>query len=83
MHMHAFCTREIVCFAHLQSDKADLAFVSQNCYVPLLVCPVFPSQFRCVTSVCLTYLSTAVYFLEKSAARGVSDAEGLWLKADQ
>lgn len=61
-----------VCFARLQSNGADLALVSQNCCVPLLVCPVFPRQFRCITSVCLTYLSTAVYFLEKSAACGVS-----------
>lgn len=70
--------RARVCFAHLQSNRADLALVSQNCCVPLLVCPVFPRQFRCITSVCLTYLSTAVYFLEKSAACGVSlsDREG-------
>lgn len=68
------------CFADLQSDGADLALVSQNCCVPLLVRPVFPKQFRCITSVCLTYLSTAVYFLEKSAACGV--CEGLWSKAD-
>lgn len=64
--------RARVCFAHLQSNGADLALVSQNCCVPLLVCPVFPRQFRCITSVCLTYLSTPVYFLEKSAACGVS-----------
>lgn len=68
-----------VCFCTF-AVKADLALVSQNCCVPLLVCPVFTKQFRCITSVCLTYLSTAVYFLEKSAACGV--CEGLWLKAD-
>lgn len=52
VHMHGILHyRERVCFAHLQSDRADLAFVSQNCCVPLLVCPVFPRQFRCITSV--------------------------------
>ncbi len=77
-HAYIMHYRARVCFAHLQSNGADLALVSQNCCVPLLVCAVFPRQFRCITSVCLTYLSTAVYFLEKSAACGVSlsDREG-------
>lgn len=74
--MHYALERE--CFAHLQSNRADLALVRQNCGVPLLVCPVFPRQFCCIMSVCLTYLCTVVYFLEKSAACGVSvsDREG-------
>ncbi len=77
-HAYIMHYRARVCFAHLQSNGADLALVSQNCCVPLLVCAVFPRQFRCITSVCFTYLSTAVYFLEKSAACGVSlsDREG-------
>lgn len=33
---------------------------------------VFPRQFRCVMSVCLTYLSAGVYFPEKSAVDWVT-----------
>lgn len=70
--------RERVCFAHLQSDRADLAFVSQNCCVPLLVCPVFPRQFRCITSVLDISEHGCLLPREVSSLW----CEGLWLKAD-
>lgn len=77
VHAHACSSlRDPVCFKGVDvycmyAVRQSWLGISQ----PELLCSsrcVFPRQFRCVTSVCLTYLSAGVYFPEKSAVDWVT-----------
>lgn len=72
------CTRKCMHYALQRKSvfctfavKADLALVSQNCCVPLLVCPVFPKQLH---NVCVFDISEHCCLLP----REVSSLWCLW-----